>query len=101
MKPRKRIPLGSEIKVLFTAREKELVLNHTLAGPDERKPLVRARERHGVFVVSYGLDDLDELLGFIAAEANHAKSKKVQKELYGLYDKLQHVMEGYEDGGEA
>jgi hypothetical protein len=30
----------------------------------------------------------NDLLGYIAAEANHTKSKKLQKELDALYDRL-------------
>ncbi len=46
----------------------------------------------------YTLDDLDELLGCVAAEANHSKEKNVQKELYELFDRLQRVMQSYDDG---
>jgi len=47
----------------------------------------------------YTLDDLDQLLGHIAAEANHCKSKKLQRELHELFDRLRDVMESYDDGG--
>ena len=46
----------------------------------------------------YTLEDLDELLGYVAAEANHSKSKKLQAELDALYDRLQTEMESYDDG---
>jgi plasmid stabilization system protein ParE len=41
------------------------------------------------------LDDLDELAGFVAAEANHAKDKKLQKELDQLCDRIQATLDGY------
>jgi len=43
------------------------------------------------------LDDLDELAGFIAADANHAKDKKLQKELDRLCDRVQATLDGYTD----
>ena len=98
---KKRIPYGSKIKVRFTQRDRDLILNHTLAGPDETKQLVRARKREGVYIGSYSLNELDELLGFVAAEANHTKNRKLQGELDRLYEKLESEMQKYEDGGES
>jgi hypothetical protein len=49
-------------------------------------------------VVRYTLDDLDELLGFVAAEANHSTDKKLRKELEALYARVRHEMESYDDG---
>jgi hypothetical protein len=49
-------------------------------------------------VVRYTLDDLDELLGHVAAEANHSKSKKLGKELDALYARLHETMQSYDDG---
>ena len=43
------------------------------------------------------MDDLDELAGFVAAEANHAKDKKLRKELDQLYERIEAVLEGYTD----
>jgi len=40
---------------------------------------------------------LDELAGFVAAEANHAKDKKLQKELDQLCDRIQATLDGYTD----
>ena len=44
------------------------------------------------------LDDLDELLGHVAAEANHTKNKRRQKELDSLHERLQAELESYDDG---
>ena len=49
-------------------------------------------------MVRYTLDDLDELLGYVAAEANHATNKKLRKELDALYGRLRREMESYDDG---
>jgi hypothetical protein len=43
------------------------------------------------------LDDLDELAGYVAAEANHAKIKKIEKELRQLYARIAAVLESYTD----
>jgi hypothetical protein len=43
------------------------------------------------------LDDLDELAGYVAAEANHAKVKKLEKELRPLYSRIADLLESYRD----
>lgn len=45
------------------------------------------------------LEDLDDLRGYLAAEANHTKDKKLEKRLDALWAKLTAIMESYDDGG--
>jgi hypothetical protein len=42
-------------------------------------------------VYRFTLDDLDELAGFVAAEANHAKDEKLGKELDRLFARIDDV----------
>ena len=49
-------------------------------------------------VANFTLDDLDELLGYIAAEANHCKDAKLEKQLDKLWGRLKKTMESYDDG---
>jgi len=42
-------------------------------------------------------DDLDELVGYVAAEANHARDKKLEKELGRLCARIAEVLESYAD----
>jgi hypothetical protein len=72
---RKKIAPEAKVQVSFTPRERELVLEYTLAGPDVTGSIAAASEKRGKFSVPYTLDDLDELLGYIAAEANHCKAE--------------------------
>jgi len=44
-------------------------------------------------VARYSISDLDDLIGFIAAEANHTEDKKLQKKLDRLIDKLERMLE--------
>jgi hypothetical protein len=48
-------------------------------------------------IYRFTLDDLDELAGHVAAEANHAKDKKLQKQLHRLYARIAAVLESYTD----
>jgi hypothetical protein len=95
---RKKIKRGQKVEVSFRPRERELVLGHTFTGSELTTRLRRAQLVDGKHVVRYTLDDLDELLGFVAAEANHSTDKKVRKELDALYARLRDEMESYDDG---
>lgn len=95
---RRKIGEGEKVAIGFKARERQLVLDHTLAGPDLTTALRRAQLVEGKHVVRYTLGDLDELLGFVAAEANHSTDKKLRKELDAFYARLRREMESYDDG---
>ena len=95
---REKIKEGEKVAVRFRPRERQLVLDHTFAGPDLTAALRRAQLTKGRHVVRYTLGDLDELLGYVAAEANHATDRKLRKELDALYARLRRGMESYDDG---
>ena len=95
---RKKIRQGQTVEVGFSPRERVLVLEHTFTGPDLTTTLRRAQLGSGRYVVRYTLNDLDELLGFVAAEANHSTDKKLRRELDALYVKVRREVESYDDG---
>lgn len=94
---RKRIRPGEKLPLELNARECELILEHTFAS-EELTGRLRIVPRPGVPpVYRFTLDDLDELSGYVAAEANHAKEKKLQKELDRLFARIASVLESYTD----
>ena len=72
----------------FTQQERDLILGHTLAGSELTDRLRIAEIRGRYLIVKYTTEDLDELIGYIAAEASHTKNKKIQKQLDRLFDRL-------------
>ncbi len=92
---RKKIRRGQKVEISFSPRERALVLEHTFTGPELTTVLRRAQLEAGKHVVRYSLD---ELLGFVAAEANHSTDKKFRKELDALYARVRREMESYDDG---
>ena len=95
---RKKIKGGQKVEVRFSPSERVLVLERTFTGPELTTALRRAKLDAGKYVARYTLDDLDELLGFVAAEANHSTDKKLRKELDALYARVRREMESYDDG---
>lgn len=96
---RKTIAPGTAIEVLFTPDERTLVFEHTFAGPDLTTRLRMAPVKGAKLSVHYTLDDLDELVGYIAAEANHTEDTKLQVQLDALFERLKKEIESYDDGG--
>ena len=102
-KDRKRIAADEKVALELSDRERDLIMKHTFAG-DELTYRLRVVPRPGEPpLYRFTLDDLDELAGYVAAEANHAKVKKLEKELRLLYARIAVVLESYtdEDGGSA
>ena len=77
---RRRINPGDRVRVKLRVRDRELLLEHTPAGPEYAERLQPVPGGSGL-VGEYTLDDLEDMLGYIAAEANHTEEAKLQKEL--------------------
>jgi hypothetical protein len=96
-KDRTRIHRNEKVPLELNDRERKLIQWHTFADGTltDRLRVVPKPGEPPVF--HFTLDDLDELAGFVAAEANHAKDKKLQKELDQLCDRIQATLDGYTD----
>ncbi len=76
--------------VRFTIRERDLIRDHTFYNPDFARLAVA--EGRGIRV-DLSLDDIEEIQGYVAAEANHCQDRKLQKELDRLFDRLQMLLD--------
>ena len=88
MKHRKRIAVGEKIPLESNERERDLIMKHTFADnnlTDHLRVVPHPGQRP---FYRFTLDDLDELAGYVAAEANHTKVKKLEKELRQLYNRI-------------
>ena len=92
------IEYDSPVEVSLTLRQRELILDHTFADDELTDRLKIAQLKGDSITVHYTLDDLDALHGYVAAEANHCKDRKLQLELDTLFAKLLDTVESYDDG---
>jgi hypothetical protein len=90
---RKKIPYGTKLPVKLTIRERDLIRDETFCDPDFAK--VEVVDGKGV-IVDMSLDDIEEVQGYVAAEANHTKNKKLKMELDRLFNKLQVYLDSYD-----
>lgn len=96
MKHRKQVATGEKVLLELSERERDLIMKHTFAGSNltDRLRIVPIPCRP---FYRFSLDDLDELAGFVAAEANHANIRKLEQELRRLYRRIADVEESYLD----
>ena len=96
-KERRQIAPDEKVPLELSDRGRELILKHTFAD-EALTGRLRIVPRPGEPpAYRFTLEDLDELAGYVAAEANHAKDKKLEKELYRLYARIAAVLESYTD----
>jgi len=83
----------NEIEIKFTHQERDLIINHTFSDPELTKRLKIAEIKGKHLIAKYSIHELDDLLGFIAAEANHTEDRQLEKKLDRLFEKLTRIFE--------
>jgi hypothetical protein len=91
----KVLPSSGKIRITFTERQRDLLLNHTFADDAYAKRLVAVASSKKL-AGEYTLDDLDDMLGFIAEAANHSETRLLEDRLDALYDKLEKIVARYD-----
>ncbi|MGD0282717.1 MAG: hypothetical protein ABSB95_10175 [Dissulfurispiraceae bacterium] len=91
---KKKIPCYSEVPVVLSVKERDLVRDETFCDPEFGRVGVVEGDKIKLMMT---LDDIEDVLGHIASVTNNTKDKKLEKELDKIYDKLQKVMDGYEE----
>lgn len=86
-----------KVSVKLTLRERDLIRVYTFCDPDfARLAIVRGK---GV-KVKLSLDEIEEVQGYVAAEANHTKNSNLKNELDQLFEKFQISLDTYDDQDE-
>lgn len=93
---RQRIDEGDQVPVRLTARDNKLLsdLVIDLDYLERLRPIPGSTDLIG----EYTLDDLEDMLGYVAAEANHTENTRLRTQLDELYDRLSRVQRSYDDG---
>ena len=91
---REKIAANTKLRVEFTPAEIEDVRLRTFADSTFGQ---NAEAAGSQLVLRMTLDEIEELQGYVAAEANHAKDRKLQRRLDAISDKLQSHLDRYTD----
>lgn len=74
----KKIPYGEKLAVLFNQKEMEIIHEYVLySSPEQLNGIVSGNK----IKVMLSLDDIEDLMGYVVAEANHADDKKLKNTL--------------------
>ena len=87
---------GQKIMVTFTLNERDLILNCMVLENYLIEMFKIAIIKNNQISIHFTIDELEDLLGYIAAEANHADDKKLVNRLEKLYDRLDELVLLYE-----
>jgi hypothetical protein len=79
---------ADEIEVVLRESDRALLLDETLCDPDLVEKL-RPGLVPGTVAAAYSPEELDDLLGFVAAESNHTHDKELRAGLDDLYARLE------------
>jgi DNA-binding MarR family transcriptional regulator len=85
----------------LTRRERDLILERTLIDDEMEGRLRGATCRSFNLVVQLALDDIDDLAGRVAAEANHYSEPRVRRVLDAVHDRLATIERTFTDKEEA
>ena len=93
-KERIRLKRNETIPLPLSARDCELLAQHSFADPRLTDRLQLEGEPGKPKAFSYKFNELEELAEAVASEANHAE-KKMQREWDILYDRIASVLDDY------
>jgi hypothetical protein len=91
---RKLIPYRTKLPVAFTNKELEDIRSCIMIGEEFGRHAVVDGKR---FRLNLSLDDIEDLQGHVAAEANHARDAKLRNRLDKVFLKLQGFLDRYDD----
>ena len=95
MPQRKQIKPDEKVGLKLTIAERKLILND-LIGVDQEY-IQTIQDTPPGKPIHFTLNDLDNLSGCIAAEANHTTDKRLEKKLDRVFEKFQGLLDQYTD----
>ena len=93
---KKSITRQEKIPIRLSGEDRDLILEQTYIDTDHIEMLKTAKLERGVITIYLTLDDLDDILGYIAFAANYADDSKLEAKLDKVYDHLDYIESMYE-----
>ena len=99
MTRKKQMKPGEKLGLRLTQAERKLILKDPIHGHEEIRDAMRATLTG--LPVMLTLDELKDLEGYVAAEANHTQDKKLRKRLDAISEKIQMHLDRHDDEPEV
>jgi repressor LexA len=96
MRP-KRIKPEQRLDFRLTPQERDLIIERTFIDAEMEERLRAAPPFGSRLIVQLTLDDMDDLAGHVAAEANHCAEPRVRRALEAVYDRLANIEARFTD----
>ena len=94
---RKRIKRGQPVAFKLTRQERDLIVERTFVDAEIERRLRNARSSGSDLIVDLTLDNVDDLAGLVAAEANHCSEARVRRALDAVHDRLANIEDTFTD----
>ena len=94
---RKRIKPGQRVAFRLTRQERDLIVERTMVDAEIEGRLRNARSSGLDLIVGLTLDDVDDLAGHVAAEANRCSEARVRRVLDAVDDRLANIEDMFTD----
>jgi hypothetical protein len=95
---RKRIKRGQKVGLELTQTEHKLLLTGLVFLHERVEKAIKSTPPGDEVMLT--LSDLEDLVGHVAGEANHAKSERIEEILSGLFDKIEELLNLYAEENE-
>src|SRR5271166_3242812 len=96
---KKQMKPGEKVGLTLTQAERTLLHNAMHGVTEEIRDVIRATPTAQPVMLT--LDDLNDLEGHVAAEANHTKDKKLRQRLDAISEKIQRHLDRHDDEPEV
>jgi DNA-binding MarR family transcriptional regulator len=101
MTQRKCIKPGTQVSFHLSTRERDLVVERASLDPEIEVRLRGAAAAGSKLVIGLTLDDIDDLHGCVAADANHCDDAKTRRVLDSVCDRLGALLDQLTDKAEV
>jgi hypothetical protein len=91
--PKKQIQCGEKVPLKLTAAQRTLIVDEVTCLDQEYERTIRRTPLTEPLMMT--LDELDDLAGFVAAEANHCDQATKRNRLDAVFEKLQNLLDRF------
>ena len=95
---KKRIKRGEKVGLDLTKTERKLLLTGLVYLHERVEEAIKSTPPEDEVMLT--LSDLEDLVGHVAGEANHAKTERIEEILSGIFDKIEELLELYAEEDE-
>ncbi len=92
---KQRIKHSERVGLELSPAERKLLLTGVVFLHDDVEAAIRAMPPGGEVMLT--LSDLEDLVGHVAGEANHAKTERIERILSDIFEKIENLLDHYEE----